>query len=454
MFRRRYRAAKVATAAAFVAVSLTLAACSGSSDVSSASGSAGGATGGSADASSENGTLKLWHYEGENSAMAIAWNKAIDIFKNEHPNVTVDFERKAFEQIQQNAGMILSSDEGPDVMEYNKGNATAGLLASQGLLTDLTEQAQSRGWADELSPSLQTTARYDEHGVMGSGNWYGVPNYGEYVMVYYNKDAFTANGIKVPTTLPEFTAAMDTFVAAGTTPVCMAGAEYPAGQLWYQLALTQADRSFVDDYQLYKNPVDFQNGPTAKGAEMFGEWVQKGYISAESASLKAEDMGTAFIGGKCPIMVSGSWWFGRLQDEIKTFDWGTFLFPGSKLSLGSSGNIWVVPQASENKELAYDFIDITMRPEVQNLLGNSGGIPIAADPSAITDPKTAELIKNFNTIAQSDGLAFYPDWPVPGFYDVLVAAFQSSINQSKSPSEVMDQIAGPYEEGVATIQAG
>lgn len=453
MFRHRYRLAKVATVAAALTVALTLAACGGSGDTGSGAASGGSGSAGSA-AASEGGTLKLWHYEGENSAMAIAWNKAIETFKTEHPGVTVDVERKAFEQIQQNAGMILSSDEGPDIMEYNKGNATAGLLASQGLLTDLTEPAQSRGWADKLSASLQTTARYDERGVMGSGNWYGVPNYGEYVMVYYNKDAFAANGIAVPTTLPEFTAALDTFVAAGTTPICMAGAEYPAGQLWYQLALSQADRSFVDDYQLYKNPVDFQNGPTAKGAQMFADWVQKGYIAGDSASLKAEDMGTAFIGGKCPIMVSGSWWFGRLKDEITSFDWGTFLFPGSTLSLGSSGNLWVVPQASQNKELAYDFIDITMRPEIQNLLGNSGGIPVAADPSAITDPKTAELIKNFNTISENDGPAFYPDWPVPGFYDVLVAAFQSSINQSKTPAEVMDSIQGPYTEGVATIQAG
>ncbi len=444
MFRRRSRTAKAMAVAAGAAVALTLTACGGTGD----SGSSAGST------AAEPGTLKLWHYESANGAMGIAWDKAIEIFKTEHPGVTVDFERKAFEQIQQNAGMILSSDEAPDIMEYNKGNATAGLLASQGLLTDLTEQAQSRGWADKLSPSLQTTARYDDHGVMGSGNWYGVPNYGEYVMVYYNKDAFAAHNIAVPTTLDEFTTAMDTFAAAGTTPLCMAGAEYPAGQLWYQLALTQADRSFVDDYQLYKNPVDFQNGPTAKGAEMFRDWVQKGYISGDSASLKAEDMGTAFIGGKCPIMVSGSWWFGRLKDEITSFDWGTFLFPGSKLSLGSSGNLWVVPQSSENKDLAYDFIDITMRPEVQDLLGNSGGIPVAADPSAITDPRSAELITNFNTIAQNDGLAFYPDWPVPGFYDVLVSAFQSAINQSKTPAEVMDSLEGPYTEGVAAIQAG
>jgi raffinose/stachyose/melibiose transport system substrate-binding protein len=33
--------------------------------------------------------------------------------------------------------MILNSDKAPDVMEYKKGNATTGLLAKQGLLTDL-----------------------------------------------------------------------------------------------------------------------------------------------------------------------------------------------------------------------------------------------------------------------------------------------------------------------------
>jgi raffinose/stachyose/melibiose transport system substrate-binding protein len=445
----RPRTRRAALVAGFAALSLTLAACAGSSDSGSAAGSS--ETG---SAAADTGTLKLWHYESANGAMGIAWDKAIEIFKTEHPGVTVDFERKAFEQIQQNAGMIISSDEGPDIMEYNKGNATAGLLASQGLLTNLTDQATARGWDKELSPSLQTTAKYDSKGVMGSGDWYGVPNYGEYVMVYYNKDAFAAQGLSVPTTLPEFTAAMDKFVAAGTTPLCMAGAEYPAGQLAYQLALTKADRSFVDDYQLYKNPVDFQADPLKYGADTFDAWVKAGYISQDSASLKAEDMGTGFIGGKCPMIVSGSWWFGRFADEIKGFDWGTFTFPGSQLSLGSSGNIWVVPEASKNKDLAYDFIDITMRPEIQELIGNSGGIPVAADPSKITDPKNAELVANFNKITAADGLAFYPDWPVPGYYDVLVSGFQSLINQSKTPAEVLNQISGPYQEGVATIQAG
>jgi raffinose/stachyose/melibiose transport system substrate-binding protein len=425
--------------AGIIVVPLALAACS----------SGGG--GDAADAGdSGDDTLTLWHYESENGAMGIAWAEAIKIFEEE-TGATVEFEQKAFEQIQQTAGMVLSSDEGPDIMEYNKGNATAGLLSSQGLLTDLTDVAAERGWDQALPESLQTTARYDERGVMGSGSWYGVPNYGEFVTVYYNKDLFAQYGVEIPTTLAEMEAAMDTFVAAGVTPLGLAGAEYPAGQLWYELTLAEADRDFVTAYQTYTEPVDFGADPMLQGAERFDQWVKAGYVAPDSASLKAEDMGVAFINGTTPMIVSGSWWYGRFVSEIDGFDWGVFNFPGNTLNAGSSGNLWVVPENSSNKELAYDFIDITMRPEIQALLGNNGGLPVAADPADITDAKSAELIEAFNEVLDNDGLAFYPDWPVPGFYDQLVSGFQSLINQSQSPAEVLDGLGTAYDDGVANV---
>jgi raffinose/stachyose/melibiose transport system substrate-binding protein len=308
-----------------------------------------------------------------------------------------------------------------------------------------------RGWDKLLSPSIQTTARYDERGVMGAGKWYGVPNYAEYVMVYYNKDAFEKAGVKVPTTFEEFTAALDTFAKDGTTPLAVGGAEYPAQQIFYQLALSKAQRPWVDALQLYKGKVDFKGPEFKYAADTFADWVKKGYIGKDSAAIKAEDMGVSFIGGKYPILVSGSWWFGRFASDIKDFEWGSFLWPGNTMNAGSSGNIWVVPENAKNKDLAYDFIDITMKKDIQNLLGNSGGIPVAADPAAITDPKSKELIENFNALSTSDGLAFYPDWPAPGYYDVLVSGVQNLINGTKTPDQVLDEIAGPYNENLADI---
>ncbi|MEO3873604.1 extracellular solute-binding protein [Nonomuraea sp. B12E4] len=395
--------------------------------------------------------LKLWHYESADSAMGKAWAEAIKKFEASHPNVTVKFEEKGFEQIQKTASMVLNSDEAPDLMEYNKGNATAGLLSKQGLLTDLSEEAVKRGWDKLLPGGLQTTAKYDDRGVMGAGKWYGVPNYGEFVMVYYNKDLFDEHKVRVPTTFEEFTAGLDTFVKAGVTPIANAGAEYPAQQILYQLALTKAQKPWLEAFQSYKGEVDFHGPEFTYGADTFADWVKKGYLAKNAAGLKAEDMGVAFMNGKFPVMISGSWWYGRVVSTAKSFEWGHFLFPGATMAPGSSGNLWVVPEKSENKDLAYDFIDITMSKEIQNLLGNSGGVPVAADPAAITDPKGKELIETFNKLTSADGLAFYPDWPAPGYYDVLVAGVQNLMNGSKTPAAVLDEIAGPYEDNLADI---
>ena len=408
-------------------------------------------SGGSGDSAEDANTLTLWHYEGEDSAMGKAWDEAIRIFEDE-TGATVEFEAKGFEQIRSTASQVLNSDEAPDLLEYNKGNATAGLLASQGLLSSLDDAVAEYGWDDLLAPSLQTTARYDEDGIMGSGSWFGIPNYGEFVTVYYNKDMFAAAGLEVPTTYDEFVDVLDAFVAQGITPLAEAGAEYPLGQLWYQLALSQADRQFVNDYQLYENPVDWQGEEISYATETLKEYVDAGYLSPDVSGMKAEDAGTAFIAGDYPMFVSGSWWYGRFNTEITGFEWGIFPFPGADLSLGSSGNLWVVPENAKNKELAYEFIDITMRPEIQAIIGNNGGVPVAADPADITDPKSQELIAAFNAITEQDGLSFYPDWPTPTFYDALVAELQELVNGTKQPADVQTSLGDEYDSYVSSIR--
>lgn len=430
---------KVMAGALVLALPLALAACGGDNS--------GGGGGSDAD------TLTIWHYENDESAMGQAWAKAIEIFEDENPDVTVKVENQTFEQIQKNAKIFLTGDDVPDVMEYNKGNATAGQLASQGLLTSLTDEADDRGWADTLPDSIQTTAQYDEQGLMGSGDWYGVPNYGEFVGLYYNQDMFTQYGIAVPTTFEELESALATFKQNGVTPLAEAGAEYPMGQLWYELVLHYADRDLVDAYQLFTEDVDFQAEAFTQATQKLDEWIKAGYVASDSAALTAEDMGTSFIAGTYPIMVSGSWWFGRLVEEVP-FTWGQTLFPGNDMHPGSSGNLWVVPENAKAKDLAYEFIDITLRPEVQEVLGQAGGLPVAGDSSTITDEKTRAMTENFETILDEDGLAFYPDWPVPGYYDVIVSELQSLINQSKSPAEVLDGLSSAYQDGKKDLLEG
>jgi len=401
-------------------------------------------------AAQDSTTLKIWHYESPDGAMGAAWQAAMDKFEELHPEVTIEFESRGFEEIRQTAPMILNSDEVPDVMEYNKGNATAGFLSQNGLLTDLTDVAIEYGWDQILSPGLQTTSRY-ENGIMGSGQWYGVTNYGEYVMVYYNKDMFAEHGVEVPTTFEEWEAAMQTFVDAGITPLSVGATEYPAQHIFYQLVLSQADRDWVNAFELYQGDVDFHDEAFTYAAEKIVDWVERGFISDDATGIPAEDMGVAFTNGEHPMMVSGSWWYGRFMNEIESFEWGTFLWPGNDLHAGSGGNLWVVPANAKNKELAYEFIDITMSPEIQSILGNAGGIPVNADLEQIEDPMVRELISNFNAIIEADGFAFYPDWPAPGYYDILVSGVQELIAGTMSPDEALDFLADPYFEYRETV---
>ncbi|MDT3396115.1 extracellular solute-binding protein [Streptomyces sp. B1866] len=404
---------------------------------------------GSGSGSGDGKTLRLWHYEDQNGALDRAWSAAVDEFKQSHPGVKVIFERKTFEQIQQNAGMILNSDRAPDVLEYNKGNATTGLLAKQGLLTDLTPVVTAHGWDKKIGESASVTARYDAKGEMGGDKWYGVPNYGEFVLAYYNDDLFAKYKVAKPTDFASFEAALAKFRQAGVTPLANAGNEYPAAHWLYLLALAKADKSWVDDYQLYKGKVDFHGPEWTWAAEKYKEWLSKGYFDKKDVGLKGNNMSEQFISQKRPIMVSGNWWFGGLTSDIKNFTWSVAPYPGARMTLGSGGNQWVVPTRAKNKKLAEDFIDITMSEKIQKLIGESGNVPLAVRPDQITNARSRQLIDAFDHYQQSNGLAFYPDWPVPGYYDTFVAATQNLMNGSSAKS-VLGQLAGPYDTYVST----
>lgn len=183
-------------------------------------------------------------------------------------------------------------------------------------------------------------------------------------------------------------------------------------------------------------------------ATIVSEWVQKGYIARDSTGIDADGAGTGFQDGTYPLFLSGSWWDAPFTTNITTFTWSKTLFPETSLFPGSGGNLWVVPTNADHKDLAYDFIGLTLDTERQTLLGNSGGVPVAADPEAITNPVGRLAAEQFAMIADNNGLAYYPDWPVAGFYDVLLSGSQGLVSGSVSPAEFVRTIRAFYDAGV------
>jgi len=407
--------------------------------------------GGGDDSDSGDGkTLRIVQYENPTSAQGQGWQKALEIFKRKHPDVEVTFEQTSFDAARQNAKITLSGNNVPDVVEFNKGNADGGQLAAQGLLEPLTEQVTKRGWDKKVTGSMSAFAKYDADGYAGSGEWYGVPNIGEYVMFYYNKELFRKAGITtLPTTVAGFEAAMDKLVAAKIIPISSSAATsqgFNQMWVWYSLVSAQANRQQIDDFMFVRQPVDFKAAPWSDGTRKFQEWIDKGYVGDKLGGLSFEQATVNFLSGKAAMLIWNNGEFARIRKDA-TFDWDYFTLPGATMTMGSSGHLWGVPAKATNKDLAYEWIDTTLSPEVQNEIGKLGGLPLAGDAGVITDPITKKFTERFNELVRADTLTFYPDYPVPGFLDFIQQHMQAMSNKNETADQYIDTLQKFYDDG-------
>ena len=131
-------------------------------------------------------SLSFWYYEEDDAGQTQAWRRAAKAFEKE-TGVKINFERKSFTQIAQNGSQFLNSDEAPDLMESNRGNGSAGVLSTMGLLTDLGDYVKQYGWDKKVTGANAAVAKYDENGIMDGDTWYGMTYYEDVAAV---KDSF------------------------------------------------------------------------------------------------------------------------------------------------------------------------------------------------------------------------------------------------------------------------
>lgn len=394
-------------------------------------------------------SLKILQYEDPTTAQGRGWKKALEIFKEKHPDVKVSFEQTSFDAVRQNAKITLSGNDVPDVIEFNKGNADGGQLAMQGLLTNLTDEVDKRGWGDKVGASMRSFAMYED-GMAGSGDWYGIPNIGEYVTLFYNEDLLKEHGVDPDfSDLDALEAGMDKLVAAGVTPIASSAATsqgFNQMWVWYSLVSAAASRDEIDDFMFVRNPVDFSTGPWLEGTQRFQSWIERGYVGKDIAGLNFEQATVNFLSGKAAMVVWNHGVFHRAMSEAD-FNWGYATFPGANLVMGSSGHLWGVPERAKNKELAYEWIDITLSEEVQNLIGEFGGLPIAGDPATISDDRTREYTEGFVELMDGDALSYYPDYPVIGFLDFIQEHMQAMSNGNETADDFIKALQDFYDSG-------
>ncbi len=67
-------------------------------------------------------------------------------------------------------------------------------------------------------------------------------------------------------------------------------------------------------------------------------------------------------------------------------------------------------------------------------------------PRKVTNPVGANASAVFKQIADKQGLGFYPDWPVPGFYDVLNQKDTGLLQGTLTPEQFAEEIKEVYDD--------
>ncbi len=196
--------------------------------------------------------------------------------------------------------------------------------ANQGALANLNDVAAAEGWDDVVPAALQQFAKVN-------GVWVSAPvNVHSTNWVWANKSVLDANGIAVPETWEDFTAALETLAAAGVTPIAHGGQPWQEATVFDAVAMSTLG---PDGYQAAFVDLD----PEVLGSDAMREAFDRmAVIRAnvdENFSGRDWNLATAMvINGEAGFQMMGDWAKGEFLNAGQTpgEDFLCFRFPGTQ----------------------------------------------------------------------------------------------------------------------------
>ena len=362
MPHRSRRTLLAATAAAAV-TTLALAACSSSSgggSTAAPSGSAGASasSGGSGSGSGSKTTLTWFMWSGSNEEVN-AWKHVGDLVTKKYPDISVDFQTTDFNNYWTKLTTQAASGQAPCVVGLQ------GQRAPQfgNLLVPLDDYMAKAGVkAADFVPSITKGLQVD-------GKQVALPYDVGPFMMFYNKDAFKAAGLKTPTmgwTQDEFLAD----AKALTKPPkygFFAGSDIGAVMPW---TLSRTGKAAVDD----SGKLALDDDAWKQTAQWYTDLITKEHVAAQiptanSASASANQ----FLAGNAYMTLDGPW---DLINSRALAKFGVGIAPVPAGASGSrtwtDGSGFGVTKDCKTPDAAFKAVSVMTGPEAEAYLGDAG----------------------------------------------------------------------------------
>lgn len=377
-------------------------------------------------------------------------DQLLEIWKADHPNVTLDYTYCAGPDYPTKLQVWFSSGKAPDVIRMSRDIFSP--FASEDLFADLTPYLEASGSAGCWEESLLDIFDFD-------GELLSLPYmYSNYVIAY-NKDIFDEANLEYPTA--DWTETE--FVELAKTLTSGEGPEKTYG-MWFGGWVCELVRALYGEPKMYDTEnmvMQATNNEKFKAAfQLLGDLHKDGYCSNEVTKTTTTG---GFVTGKYAMAIAQTGDIASYQKQIgDNFKWDIVELPISEtydtrwntnMRLQGFG----MSKTTEHPELAYDLIEyMTTNYEVQKAVDEDGvGIP------ALTEYLESEEFKtNYGGGAVYNKEAFVnmakvgTSWEFAGIWadinDTLTSEFNAYVTGATDIDTALDNL---QKKGEAVIEA-
>jgi raffinose/stachyose/melibiose transport system substrate-binding protein len=435
-----------------VAASMILAACA-----PSASPTAGSDT--TADQPGEAAEVTLRVLIHQNPPMVAFMEAFNQKFHEKHPNITVDMSIVNANDLSTVTQTRLTANDVDLVDMFGFSNAAQPYmklvdapnwqqLIDAGLLMDLTGQ-----------PFVQN---YDASAIRDAGTYNGKIysiNLGRvsYSGIYYNKDLFAANNVKVPTTWSELVTACETFKAAGIPCMTAGGKDgWPIFVGAYGLtgSIYPDQAGLVEG--LWTGTIKWND---AKSLTMWERMqVYASDMMEDGASGIAGDAAPGrFASGAVAMFPGGTWYAPAIDAAQPAFQWGYIPFPGSdnaednQFLFGKYDQGWAVAANTPNKDAAMLYLTEFSDPaNYQAFVDAVGFIPTqpTAKLNTTIGAEVAPYLANFR-------VGYEQYWIAPkgaGQFANPWASYFKPFGTDDDPQTLADKVQADLQSGLDAVK--
>ncbi len=396
-------------------------------------------------------TITLMDQFVEGEGLSVAFRERLEIFKAEHPNVTIEEETLNTADMGTKVQTLAAADELPDIFQL-KGQM-AESFAKNGYVMDLTDiLAENSDWVAGFREGVFSNFE------IGDGT-YAVPYQITNTFAFYNTELFAQAGIEsFPTTWTELIEVCQQLKDAGITPIELGDSPlWPAESV---IMSTLGNRCTGDEWYASIRNNDgaaFTDSEFVLALQSLYDLAESGAFNSDVNSIDGDAQRTAFMNGQAAMMFDGSWAVASLdanmdQDMKEKIELAVMpAVEGGKgdpetMTGGSGWGFALNPGLDESKkQIAVDFLTTIVGTEFSNSCAATGTVSAYAS-SDFELPQENVIAQKYMELI--DGRVFIPVYDhqlSSGLMDVLQSGLQEILNNTKSPEQLASEMQAEYE---------